>query len=111
MAILEELCSGCPCWEGAGFLARLPWLLPLTSLSLLWPLGWHQGPHLVVQSQDEEERRHQELLQKKKEEEQERLRKVAEAKRLAEQREQERQLAEQREQERRKEQERLQAER
>eukprot|EP00071_Canis_lupus_P027949 XP_022261506.1 inner centromere protein isoform X6 [Canis lupus familiaris] len=70
-----------------------------------------QGPHLVVQSQDEEERRHQELLQKKKEEEQERLRKVAEAKRLAEQREQERQLAEQREQERRKEQERLQAER
>uniref|UniRef100_A0A8C0T922 Inner centromere protein n=1 Tax=Canis lupus familiaris TaxID=9615 RepID=A0A8C0T922_CANLF len=63
-----------------------------------------------VQGQDEEERRHQELLQKKKEEEQERLRKVAEAKRLAEQREQERQLAEQREQERRKEQERLQEE-
>ncbi|KAK2505653.1 hypothetical protein MC885_016104, partial [Smutsia gigantea] len=69
--------------------------------------------------QEEEERRHQELLQKKKEEEQERLRKAAEAKRLAEQREQERQLAEQREQERllveqerrRKEQERLQAER
>ncbi|XP_045711337.1 inner centromere protein isoform X2 [Phyllostomus hastatus] len=62
--------------------------------------------------QEEEERRHQELLQKKKEEEeQERLRKAAEAKRLAEQREQERQLAEQREQERRREQERLQAER
>ncbi|EFB20957.1 hypothetical protein PANDA_015908, partial [Ailuropoda melanoleuca] len=61
--------------------------------------------------QEEEERRHQELLQKKKEEEQERLRKAAEAKRLAEQREQERQLAQQREQERRKEQERLQAER
>ncbi|XP_047548391.1 inner centromere protein isoform X1 [Lutra lutra] len=60
--------------------------------------------------QDEEERRHQEL-QKKKEEEQERLRRAAEAKRLAEQREQERQLAEQREQERRREQERLQAER
>ncbi|KAM7087230.1 inner centromere protein isoform 1-T1 [Molossus nigricans] len=57
--------------------------------------------------QEEEERRHQELLQKKKkeEEEQERLRKAAEAKRLAEQREQERRLAEQREQER------LQAER
>lgn len=56
--------------------------------------------------QEEEERRHQELLQKKKEEEeQERLRKAAEAKKLAEQREQERQLAEQREQER------LQAER
>ncbi|XP_039716163.1 inner centromere protein isoform X1 [Pteropus medius] len=50
--------------------------------------------------QEEEERRHQELLHKKKEEEQERLRKAAEAKRLAEQREQERQLAEQREQER-----------
>ncbi|KAL4697655.1 hypothetical protein H8959_003353 [Pygathrix nigripes] len=33
--------------------------------------------------QEEEERRHQELLQKKKEEEQERLRKAAEAKRLA----------------------------
>ncbi|XP_024429946.2 inner centromere protein isoform X2 [Desmodus rotundus] len=62
--------------------------------------------------QEEEERRHQELLQKKKEEEeQERLRKAVEAKRLAEQREQERQLAEQREQERRREQERLQAER
>ncbi|XP_034501093.1 inner centromere protein isoform X4 [Ailuropoda melanoleuca] len=58
--------------------------------------------------QEEEERRHQELLQKKKEEEQERLRKAAEAKRLAEQREQERQLAQQREQERRKEQEREQ---
>ncbi|XP_016055948.1 PREDICTED: inner centromere protein [Miniopterus natalensis] len=57
--------------------------------------------------QEEEERRHQELLQKKKEEEeQERLRKAAEAKRLAEQREQERH-----EQERRREQERLQAER
>ncbi|XP_036916484.1 inner centromere protein isoform X2 [Sturnira hondurensis] len=56
--------------------------------------------------QEEEERRHQELLQKKKEEEeQERLGKVAEAKRLAERREQERQLAERREQER------LQAER
>ncbi|KAM8818669.1 inner centromere protein isoform 2-T2 [Rhynchonycteris naso] len=82
--------------------------------------------------QEEEERRHQELLQRKKEEEeQERSRKVAEARRLAEQREQERrlaeqreqerrlaeqreqerQLAEQREQERRREQERLQAER
>ncbi|XP_006899936.1 PREDICTED: inner centromere protein [Elephantulus edwardii] len=68
--------------------------------------------------QEEEERRHQELLQKKKEEEQERLRKAAEAKRLAEQREQERreqerQLAEQkrRELERKKEVERLQAER
>ncbi|XP_057362985.1 inner centromere protein isoform X3 [Manis pentadactyla] len=59
--------------------------------------------------QEEEERRHQELLQKKKEEEQERLRKAAEAKRLAEQREQERQLAEQERQ--RKEQERLQAKR
>ncbi|XP_073903239.1 inner centromere protein [Castor canadensis] len=56
--------------------------------------------------QEEEERRHQELLQKKKEEEQERLRKVAEARRLAEQREQERLQAE-----RRREQERLQAER
>ncbi|XP_060462911.2 inner centromere protein isoform X3 [Panthera onca] len=71
--------------------------------------------------QDEEERRHQELLQKKREEEQERLRRAAEAKRLAEQREHERQLAEQREherqlaeqqeRERRREQERLQAER
>ncbi|XP_055271729.1 inner centromere protein isoform X2 [Moschus berezovskii] len=61
--------------------------------------------------QEEEERRHQELLQKRREEEQERLRKAAEARRLAEQREQERQLAEQREQERRREQERLQAER
>ncbi|KAM9763766.1 inner centromere protein isoform 3-T3 [Dama dama] len=61
--------------------------------------------------QEEEERRHQELLQKRREEEQERLRKAAEARRLAEQREQERQLAEQREQERKKEQERLQAER
>ncbi|XP_029813514.1 inner centromere protein isoform X1 [Suricata suricatta] len=61
--------------------------------------------------QEEEERRHQELLQKKREEEQERVRRAAEAKRLAEQREHERQLAEQREQERRKEQERLQAER
>ncbi|KAK1335442.1 LOW QUALITY PROTEIN: hypothetical protein QTO34_003228 [Cnephaeus nilssonii] len=57
-----------------------------------------------LQQEEEEERRHQELLQKKKkeeEEEQERLRKAAEAKRLAEQREQER----------RREQERLQAER
>uniref|UniRef100_G3S276 Inner centromere protein n=1 Tax=Gorilla gorilla gorilla TaxID=9595 RepID=G3S276_GORGO len=68
--------------------------------------------------QEEEERRHQELLQKKKEEEQERLRKAAEAKRLAEQREQERREQERREQERqlaeqerRREQERLQAER
>ncbi|XP_040350821.1 inner centromere protein isoform X9 [Herpailurus yagouaroundi] len=61
--------------------------------------------------QDEEERRHQELLQKKREEEQERLRRAAEAKRLAEQREHERQLAEQQEHERRREQERLQAER
>ncbi|XP_066216669.1 inner centromere protein isoform X2 [Saccopteryx leptura] len=62
--------------------------------------------------QEEDERRHQELLQRKKEEEeQERSRKAAEARRLAEQREQERQLAEQREQERRREQERLQAER
>ncbi|XP_057584498.1 inner centromere protein isoform X2 [Hippopotamus amphibius kiboko] len=51
--------------------------------------------------QEEEERRHQELLQKRKEEEQERLRKAAEANKLAEQREQER----------RREQERLQAER
>uniref|UniRef100_A0ABI8ARR5 Inner centromere protein n=2 Tax=Felis catus TaxID=9685 RepID=A0ABI8ARR5_FELCA len=51
--------------------------------------------------QDEEERQHQELLQKKREEEQERLRRAAEAKRLAEQREHER----------RREQERLQAER
>ncbi|XP_058545270.1 inner centromere protein isoform X2 [Neofelis nebulosa] len=51
--------------------------------------------------QDEEERRPQELLQKKREEEQERLRRAAEAKRLAEQREHER----------RREQERLQAER
>ncbi|XP_006875116.1 PREDICTED: inner centromere protein [Chrysochloris asiatica] len=63
-----------------------------------------------------EERRHQELLQKKKEEEQERLRKAAEAKRLAEQqeREQERQLAEQQKRkdlERKRELERLQAER
>lgn len=76
-----------------------------------------------VRAQEEEERRHQELLQKKKEEEQERLRKVAEAKRLAEQREQERREQERREQERReqerqlaeqerrREQERLQAER
>ncbi|XP_012666106.1 inner centromere protein [Otolemur garnettii] len=68
--------------------------------------------------QEEEERRHQELLQKKKEEEQERLRKAAEAKRLAEQREQERREQERREQERqlaeqerRRELERLQAER
>ncbi|XP_074257696.1 inner centromere protein isoform X5 [Saimiri boliviensis] len=72
---------------------------------------------------EEEERRHQELLQKKKEEELERLRKAAEAKRLAEQREQERRERERREQEqreqerqlaeqeRRREQERLQAER
>ncbi|XP_054294198.1 inner centromere protein isoform X3 [Pongo pygmaeus] len=60
--------------------------------------------------QEEEERRHQELLQKKKEEEQERLRKVAEAKRLAEQREQERREQERREQERR-EQERREQER
>ncbi|XP_069865140.1 inner centromere protein-like isoform X3 [Dipodomys merriami] len=60
--------------------------------------------------QEEEERRHQELLQKKKkeEEEQERLRKATEARRLAEQREQERQQAEQ--ERRRLEQERLQAE-
>uniref|UniRef100_G3RE76 Inner centromere protein n=1 Tax=Gorilla gorilla gorilla TaxID=9595 RepID=G3RE76_GORGO len=71
-----------------------------------------------VRAQEEEERRHQELLQKKKEEEQERLRKAAEAKRLAEQREQERREQERREQERqlaeqerRREQERLQAER
>ncbi|XP_078197326.1 inner centromere protein isoform X2 [Callithrix jacchus] len=73
-----------------------------------------------VRAQEEEERRHQELLQKKKEEEQERLRKAAEAKRLAEQREQERRERERREQEqreqeqereRRREQERLQAER
>ncbi|XP_012581188.1 PREDICTED: inner centromere protein [Condylura cristata] len=56
--------------------------------------------------QQEEERRQQELLQRKKEEEQERLRKAAEARRLAEQREQERLLAEQQEQERKKEQER-----
>uniref|UniRef100_A0A8C6C5H1 Inner centromere protein n=1 Tax=Monodon monoceros TaxID=40151 RepID=A0A8C6C5H1_MONMO len=40
--------------------------------------------------QEEEERRHQELLQRRREEEQERLRKAAEAKRLAEQRELER---------------------
>uniref|UniRef100_A0A2I3RBJ3 Inner centromere protein n=1 Tax=Pan troglodytes TaxID=9598 RepID=A0A2I3RBJ3_PANTR len=60
--------------------------------------------------QEEEERRHQELLQKKKEEEQERLRKAAEAKRLAEQREQERREQERREQERR-EQERREQER
>ncbi|XP_074257694.1 inner centromere protein isoform X3 [Saimiri boliviensis] len=76
-----------------------------------------------VRAQEEEERRHQELLQKKKEEELERLRKAAEAKRLAEQREQERRERERREQEqreqerqlaeqeRRREQERLQAER
>ncbi|ELV10267.1 Inner centromere protein [Tupaia chinensis] len=63
-------------------------------------------------------RKSRELLQKKKEEEQERLRKAAEAKRLAEQREREQQLAEQREQERqlaeqerKRELERLQAER
>ncbi|PNI45305.1 INCENP isoform 3 [Pan troglodytes] len=60
--------------------------------------------------QEEEERRHQELLQKKKEEEQERLRKAAEAKRLAEQREQEQREQERREQERR-EQERREQER
>uniref|UniRef100_A0A667IWW3 Inner centromere protein n=1 Tax=Lynx canadensis TaxID=61383 RepID=A0A667IWW3_LYNCA len=72
---------------------------------------WRRGPDLALPSQDEEERRHQELLQKKREEEQERLRRAAEAKRLAEQREHERQLAEQREHERRREQERLQAER
>ncbi|PNI45306.1 INCENP isoform 5 [Pan troglodytes] len=59
---------------------------------------------------EEEERRHQELLQKKKEEEQERLRKAAEAKRLAEQREQEQREQERREQERR-EQERREQER
>ncbi|XP_036273141.1 inner centromere protein isoform X2 [Pipistrellus kuhlii] len=56
--------------------------------------------------QEEEERRHQELLQKKKkeeeEQEQERLRKAAEAKRLAEQREQERLQAEREQQEREK---------
>uniref|UniRef100_A0A2K5PJ73 Inner centromere protein n=1 Tax=Cebus imitator TaxID=2715852 RepID=A0A2K5PJ73_CEBIM len=63
-----------------------------------------------VRAQEEEERRHQELLQKKKEEEQERLRKAAEAKRLAEQREQERRERERREQERR-EQERREQER
>ncbi|XP_011543297.1 inner centromere protein isoform X1 [Homo sapiens] len=63
-----------------------------------------------VRAQEEEERRHQELLQKKKEEEQERLRKAAEAKRLAEQREQERREQERREQERR-EQERREQER
>ncbi|CAK6449613.1 unnamed protein product [Pipistrellus nathusii] len=67
-----------------------------------------------LQQEEEEERRHQELLQKKKkeeeEQEQERLRKAAEAKRLAERREQERREQERREQERR-EQERLQAER
>ncbi|XP_035293970.1 inner centromere protein isoform X7 [Cricetulus griseus] len=60
-----------------------------------------------VRLQEEEARRHQETLQRKKEEELERHR-AAEARRLAEQREQERQLAEQ---ERRKEQERLQAQR
>ncbi|XP_020823861.1 inner centromere protein isoform X2 [Phascolarctos cinereus] len=62
--------------------------------------------------QEEEERRYQEQLQKKKEEEQERLRKVAEARRIVEQQKQrEQQLALEREMERKKEQERLQAER
>ncbi|XP_036618252.1 inner centromere protein isoform X2 [Trichosurus vulpecula] len=62
--------------------------------------------------QEEEERRYQEKLQKKKEEEQERLRKVAEARRIVEQQKQrEQQLALEREMERKREQERLQAER
>ncbi|XP_043829192.1 inner centromere protein [Dromiciops gliroides] len=62
--------------------------------------------------QEEEERRHQEQLQKKKEEEQERLRKLAEARRIVEQQKQrEQQLALEREMERKREQERLQAER
>ncbi|XP_023989048.1 inner centromere protein isoform X1 [Physeter macrocephalus] len=52
--------------------------------------------------QEEEERRAQELLQKRKEEEQERLRRAAEAKRLAEQREQGRLQAERELQEREK---------
>ncbi|XP_032496987.1 inner centromere protein isoform X3 [Phocoena sinus] len=52
--------------------------------------------------QEEEERRHQELLQRRREEEQERLRKAAEAKRLAEQRELERLQAERELQEREK---------
>ncbi|XP_031800066.1 inner centromere protein isoform X2 [Sarcophilus harrisii] len=62
--------------------------------------------------QEEEERRFQEQLQKKKEEEQERLRKLAEARRIMEQQKQrEQQLALEREMERKREQERLQAER
>ncbi|XP_060014952.1 inner centromere protein isoform X4 [Lagenorhynchus albirostris] len=52
--------------------------------------------------QEEEERRHQELLQRRREEEQERLRKAAEAKRLAEQHELERLQAERELQEREK---------
>ncbi|XP_066893504.1 inner centromere protein isoform X3 [Kogia breviceps] len=52
--------------------------------------------------QEEEEKRSQELLQKRKEEEQERLRRAAEAKRLAEQREQGRLQAERELQEREK---------
>ncbi|ERE79016.1 inner centromere protein isoform X3 [Cricetulus griseus] len=66
-----------------------------------------EARRLKLLQQEEEARRHQETLQRKKEEELERHR-AAEARRLAEQREQERQLAEQ---ERRKEQERLQAQR
>ncbi|XP_072493237.1 inner centromere protein isoform X3 [Notamacropus eugenii] len=62
--------------------------------------------------QEEEERRYQEQLLKKKEEEQERLRKVAEARRIAEQQKQrELQLVLEREMERKREQERLHAER
>ncbi|XP_044535943.1 inner centromere protein [Gracilinanus agilis] len=62
--------------------------------------------------QEEEERRYQEQLQRKKEEEQERLRKLAEARRIMEQQKQrEQQLALERELERKREQERLQADR
>ncbi|GAB1302168.1 Inner centromere protein [Apodemus speciosus] len=60
--------------------------------------------------QEEEERRHQEMLQRKKEEEQER-RKAAEARRLAEQREQERRREQERKEQERKEQERREQER
>lgn len=68
---------------------------PLTVSDASSP-GLACAPDLVLRPQEEEERRHQELLQKKKEEEeeQERLRKAAEAKRLAERREQERLQAE-----------------
>ena len=86
---------GAPCGRGFGgvSLGSRP---AAAAPDALWPPspGWPAGPDRAPHSQEEEERRHQELLQKRREEEQERLRKAAEARRLAEQREQERLQAE-----------------